>query len=96
MQDMFEKTILPSNLNDVDYEKLKFVEEKLAPMIFEATRGIVFSCEYMKSAMCPCECVAMKLQASVSGRVIDFRADVTGSSLYGIVKDVMRAVDRYF
>ena len=96
MQDMFEKTVSPDNMSDVEYEKLKFVEEKIAPMIFEATHGIVFSCEYLKSAICPCECVAMKMQVSVSGKVHDFRANVTGSSLYGMVKDVMRAVDRYF
>lgn len=93
--DPFEKTLSPDEMDVVDWEKLKFVEEYLAPMVEEATGGMVYSCEYMKSSVAPVECVAMKIRVNDSVP-LQFRADVTADSLWAIAKDVMRAVTKQY
>lgn len=89
--DLFEKTVSPSDFTGEEWKKLKFVEERLAPMVKDATGGVVCSCRYMKSAVAPVECVAMRTVGGVA-----FRADVTADSLWAMAKDVMRAVARQY
>ena len=96
-RDLFDKRMSPGELRDEEYRKLKFVEEKLAPMIREATGGAVFSCEYMRSAYGPYEAVSMMMIVPGEVKTVaEFRADVTADSPWAIAKDVMAAVARWY
>ena len=82
-------------LDDCEYSKLMFVQEYVAPLVYVATEGYVFRCEYAKSKA-GFEAVLMTARADGEPEPRRFRADVTADSEWAIAKDVMRAVSRVY
>lgn len=93
MRDMFspELVVPMEGLSEDEMEKLWFVETYVQPLVAKATRGHVFACDYLKSVT-GSECVRMRTGMANDYR--EFRANVTGDSLWALVRDTMRAVDR--
>lgn len=93
-RDVFESTVPPDALSVEEWNKLKFVEQYLGPMVMAATEGVVHACEYAKSTYGP-EAVLMRARFGVDrAELVEFRADVTGLGRWDMAKETMRAVAR--
>ena len=72
----------------VKAEKFRFVQRHLVPMLVEATGDWIRRARYQTDG-----CLEWVQFETASGA---FRANVTGSSLFAIVEDVMRVVNERF
>ena len=98
MRSVFDEAVSPGDMTAEDFAKLKYVDERLAPMLRDAFDGNVIVCEFVKSAMFRCEAVRLRvcLGAPDYQHVHEMHVDVTGLGIRALTKWVWQTLERAF